>query len=84
MKPQVGGELGLHMDKMDGMLVQPWNITDVIQFTSPKLEEIELWKQLNFSPKNSNYHFRHPKIWPLRPQRISRTPYYIRNRQAVL
>jgi hypothetical protein len=49
---------------------------------TPKQEEIELWKQLIFSPKNSPYHFRHPKIWPLRPQRISRTPYYIRNRQA--
>jgi hypothetical protein len=28
------------MDKMDGMLVQPWNITDVIQFTSQKPEEL--------------------------------------------
>jgi hypothetical protein len=40
MKPQAGGELGLHMDKMDGISVQPWNITDVIRLTSPKLEEI--------------------------------------------
>jgi hypothetical protein len=84
MKPQAGGELGLHMDKMAGILFQPWNITNVIQFTSPKQEEIELWKQLIFPPKNSRYHFRHPTIWPLRPQRISRTPYYIRNRQARL
>jgi hypothetical protein len=82
MKPQAGGELGLHMDKMAGILVQPWNITDVIQFTSPKQEEIELCKQLIFLPKKSPYHFRHPKIWPLRPQQISRTPYSIRNRQA--
>jgi hypothetical protein len=35
-----------------------------------------------FFPKKSSYHFRHPNIWPLRPQRISHTPYYIRNRQA--
>jgi hypothetical protein len=51
MKPQEGGELGLHMDKMDGILVQLWNITDVTRFTSPKLEEIELWKQLIFFPE---------------------------------
>jgi hypothetical protein len=37
---------------------------------------------VEFSPKNSPCHFHHPKIWPLRPQRISRTPCYIRNRQA--
>jgi hypothetical protein len=49
MKPQAGGELGLHMDKMDGILVLPWNITYVIRFISQKLEEIELWNQLNFS-----------------------------------
>jgi hypothetical protein len=47
MKPQAGGELGPYMDTMDGMLVQPWNINDVIQFTPPEQEEIELWKQLN-------------------------------------
>jgi hypothetical protein len=51
MKPQEGGELGLQMDKMDGILVLPWNITDVIQFISQKLEGIELWKQLIFFPK---------------------------------
>jgi hypothetical protein len=68
MKPQAGEELGLHMDKMAGILIQPWNITDVIRFTSPKQEETELWKQLNFPPKNSPYHFRHPKIWPIRLQ----------------
>jgi hypothetical protein len=39
-------------------------------------------EKVEFSPKISPYHFRHPKIWPLRPHRISRTPYYIRNRQA--
>jgi hypothetical protein len=50
MKPQAGGELGLHRDNMDGILVQPWNITDVIRFTSQKLEEIELWKQLISPP----------------------------------
>jgi hypothetical protein len=37
---------------------------------------------LFFPPKISPYHFHHPKSWPLRPQRISRTPYYILNRQA--
>jgi hypothetical protein len=36
---------------MAGILVQPCNITDVIQFISPKQEETELWKQLNFFPK---------------------------------
>jgi hypothetical protein len=30
---------------------------------------------VDFFPKNSPYHFYHLKIWPLRPQRISRTPY---------
>jgi hypothetical protein len=39
-------------------------------------------KQLIFSPKNSLYHFLHPKIWPLKPQWISLTLSYIRNRQA--
>jgi hypothetical protein len=48
MKHQAGEKLGHHMDKMAGILVQPWNITDVIQFTSPKQEETELWKQLDF------------------------------------
>jgi hypothetical protein len=42
MKPQAGGELGLHMDNMAGILVQPWKLTDVIKFTSPRQEEIEL------------------------------------------
>jgi hypothetical protein len=51
MKPQAAGKLGLHMDKMAGIMVQPWNIADVIPFTSPKQEEIELWKQLIFSRK---------------------------------
>jgi hypothetical protein len=82
MKHQAGEELGHHTDRTAGILVQPWNITDVIQFTSPKQEETELWKQLIFFQKNSPYHFLHLKIWPLKPKRISRTPYYIRNRQA--
>jgi hypothetical protein len=43
MKHQAGEKLGHHMDKMDGILVQPWNITNVKQFTSPKQEETELW-----------------------------------------
>jgi hypothetical protein len=51
MKPQAGEELGHHMDKMAGILVQPWNITDVTRFTSPKQEETELWKQLIFFPE---------------------------------
>jgi hypothetical protein len=42
MKPQAEGELELHMDKMAGPLGLPWNITDVIRFISPKLEETEL------------------------------------------
>jgi hypothetical protein len=29
---------GHHMGKMAGILDQPWNITDVTQFTSPKQE----------------------------------------------
>jgi hypothetical protein len=37
---------------------------------------------VGFIPKNSPYHFHHPKIWLLRPRQISRTSYYIRNRQA--
>jgi hypothetical protein len=49
MKHQAGEKLGHHMDKMAGILVQPWNITDAIRFTSPKQEETELWKQLKFS-----------------------------------
>jgi hypothetical protein len=36
---------------MAGILVQPWNITDLTQFTSPKQEETELWKQLVFFPE---------------------------------
>jgi hypothetical protein len=51
MKHQAGEELGQHMDNLAGILVQPWNITDVIHFTSPKQEETELWKQLIFSRK---------------------------------
>jgi hypothetical protein len=39
------------MDKMDSILVLPWNITHFIRFISQKLEEIELWKQLIFSEK---------------------------------
>jgi hypothetical protein len=42
MKLPVGGKLGLYMDKMAGTLDLLWNITDVIQFISPKLEEKEL------------------------------------------
>jgi hypothetical protein len=57
-------------DKMDVILAQPWNITYVIHFTSPKPEETELWKQLIFFPENSPCHFHHLTIWPLRPQRI--------------
>jgi hypothetical protein len=82
MKPQAGGELGLHMDKTDGILVLHWNITDVIRFISQKQEEIELWKQLIFFLRNSLYHFLQLKIWPLKPQRTSRMPYYTRNQQA--
>jgi hypothetical protein len=52
MRLQTGGVLGLHMDNMDGTLDLLWNITDVIPFTSPKLRETELWKQLIFSRKN--------------------------------
>jgi hypothetical protein len=42
IKPQAEGELVLHMDKMTGTLGLLWNITDVIRFISPKLEETEL------------------------------------------
>jgi hypothetical protein len=52
MKLQTGGVLGLHMAKMAGTLDLLWNITDGIRFTSPKLGETELWKQLIFSRKN--------------------------------
>jgi hypothetical protein len=41
MKHQSGEELGHDMDKMAGILVQPWNITDVTQLTSPKQEQTE-------------------------------------------
>jgi hypothetical protein len=51
MKHQAGEEHGHHMDKMAGILVQPWSITDVTKFTSPKQEQTELWKQLIFFPK---------------------------------
>jgi hypothetical protein len=51
MQPQTGGELGLHMEKMDGILDLHWNITAVIRYTSPKQEEIGLWKQLIFFEK---------------------------------
>jgi hypothetical protein len=54
MKPQAGGELGLHMGNMDGKSVVPWNITDVIRFISQKLEDIELWKKLN-SPQQIHF-----------------------------
>jgi hypothetical protein len=39
-------------------------------------------KTVEFFPKKSLYHFLQLKIWPLRPQRISLTPYYIRNWRA--
>jgi hypothetical protein len=42
MIPQTGDELGLHMDKMDGILDLHWNITNVIRYVSQKQEEIEL------------------------------------------
>jgi hypothetical protein len=80
MKPQAEGELVHHMDNMAGTLGLPWNITDVIRFISPDLEETQMWKQLNTFPKNSPNHFLHPNIWPLKPQWISLTPCYIRNR----
>jgi hypothetical protein len=51
MKIQAGGELGLHMDKAAGKFFLLWNITDVLLFISPKLEEIELWKHLIFFQK---------------------------------
>jgi hypothetical protein len=68
MKLQTGGILGLHVAKMADTLDLLWNITDVILFTSPKLGETELWKQLIFFHKNSPSHFPHPKIWPLNLQ----------------
>jgi hypothetical protein len=82
MKPQAGGELGLHMDKMDGILVLPWNITAVIRFISRKTRGDRIVETVEFPPEKSLYHFLQLTIWPLKPQRISRTPYYIRNRQA--
>jgi hypothetical protein len=54
-------------------------ITDVIPFTSPKLGETELWKQLIFFQKNSLCHFPHPKIWQLKLQRILLALSYIHN-----
>jgi hypothetical protein len=39
------------MNKISGILVQPWNITNVTQFKSPKQEKAELWKQLIVSLK---------------------------------
>jgi hypothetical protein len=51
MKLLAGGDLGLHMDKMAGTSDLLWNIIDVIQCISPKLEETELWKQLIFFQK---------------------------------
>jgi hypothetical protein len=42
MKPQTGGELGLHMDKMGGILDLHWNITDVIRYMSQKPGESAL------------------------------------------
>jgi hypothetical protein len=70
------------MDKMAGTLDLLWNITYVIRFISPKLEETELWKQLIFFREKSLYYFLHPKIWPLKPQWISLTLSYILNLQA--
>jgi hypothetical protein len=57
MKPQKGGELGLHVDNMVGILDLYWNITDVIRYTSQTPGENDLQKQLNFPPTNSRYHF---------------------------
>jgi hypothetical protein len=37
---------------------------------------------VDFFPKKSLYHFLHPKIWPLKPQRNSLMSYYTRNWQA--
>jgi hypothetical protein len=62
MKLQTEEALGLHMAKMGGTLDLTWNITDVIPFTSQKLGETELWKQLNFFQKKSHCPFPHPKI----------------------
>jgi hypothetical protein len=42
MKLQAEGELGLHMDKMVGILDLRWNITDVIRYISQKPEVREL------------------------------------------
>jgi hypothetical protein len=77
MKLQTEEALGLHMAKMDGTLALLWNITDVIPLTSQKLGEKELWKQWNFSQKNSHCIFPHPKIWQLRLQWILLTLSYI-------
>jgi hypothetical protein len=51
MKHQAGEELGHHMDKMAGILVQPWNITDVIQFTSPKTRSNRIVETVEFFPE---------------------------------
>jgi hypothetical protein len=61
MKLQTGGELGIHMGKMAGKLDLLWNITDVIQFISSKLEETELWKQLIFFQKKITLPFPSPQ-----------------------
>jgi hypothetical protein len=37
---------------------------------------------VDFSHRNTSYHFHHLKTWQLRPHRISRTPYYTRNQRA--
>jgi hypothetical protein len=57
------------MEKMDDILDLHWNITAVIRYTSPKQEEIGLWKQLIFFPRRSRYHFLQLNITPLKPQR---------------
>jgi hypothetical protein len=82
MEPQTGGERGLHMDKMGGILDLHWNITGVTRYISQKPGESALYKQLIPPPRNSRYHFLQLKIWPLKPHRNSLMPYYTRNQQA--
>jgi hypothetical protein len=65
-----------------------WNIGPALEYYQcytvyiNKTRGNKIVETVEFFPKNSPYHLRHPKIWPLRPQRISRTPYCIRNRRA--
>jgi hypothetical protein len=40
MKPQTGGELGPHMDKMGGILDLHWNITGFTRYTSPSAQDL--------------------------------------------